>query len=94
MSNIEHSPLVESERLALRRYADGLDEDWAIGVLIGSAVWNVERLETQLAGAVSLAEVCEFLRSTTYPDPATGGDRHPHGYKAAAADLERRFGGQ
>jgi hypothetical protein len=51
MSNIEHSPLVESEREALRRYADGLD-DWAIGVLIGSAVWNVERLEAQLAGAV------------------------------------------
>jgi hypothetical protein len=46
--SIEHSPLVESEREGLRRYADGLTGvDWAIGVLIGSAVWNIERLETQ-----------------------------------------------
>jgi hypothetical protein len=45
-------------------------------------------------GAVSLADVCEFLRSATYHDPGTGRDRHPHGYKAAAADLERHFGGQ
>jgi hypothetical protein len=55
---------------------------------------QVVRLSLQHQGAVSLADVCEFLRSATYPDPATGGDRHPHGYKAAAADLERHFGGQ
>jgi hypothetical protein len=48
----------------------------------------------QPQGAVSLTEVCAFLRSATYPDPATGCDRHPHGYKAAAADLERHFGGR
>jgi hypothetical protein len=48
MSPIEHFPLVESERVALRRYADGLD-DLAIAVLIGSAVWTIEHLEAQLA---------------------------------------------
>jgi hypothetical protein len=47
----------------------------------------------QLQGAVSLAEVCEFLRSATYPDPACGGTRHVSGWQSAAVALEREFGG-
>jgi DnaJ-class molecular chaperone len=46
-----------------------------------------------LQGAVSLAEVCEFLRSATYPDPACGGTRHVSGWQSAAVALEREFGG-
>jgi DnaJ-class molecular chaperone len=44
-------------------------------------------------GAVSLAEVCEFLRAATYPDPACGGTRHVSGWQSAAVALERGFGG-
>lgn len=55
MGNIAHTPLADSEREALRRHA--AEVDWALGVLVESAVWNVERLETQLEGAVLAPEV-------------------------------------
>jgi hypothetical protein len=45
------------------------------------------------SGAVSLAEVCEFLRAATYPDPACGSPRHVSGWQSAAVALEREFGG-
>jgi hypothetical protein len=66
--DIAHCELAESERVALRHYADGLD-DWAFGVLIESAVWNVERLEAQLVGAV---ETLERIRdhANSAEDPA------------------------
>jgi hypothetical protein len=48
----------------------------------------------QFQGAVSLAEVCEFLRAATYPDPACGGTRHVSGWQSAAVALEREFGGR
>lgn len=44
--------------------------------------------------AVPLTDVCEFLRTATYPDPATGVARHFSGWRAAALELERHFGGQ
>jgi hypothetical protein len=45
-------------------------------------------------GAVSLADVCEFLRAATYPDPVTGAIRHVSGWQSAAVALEREFGGR
>jgi hypothetical protein len=65
MPNIEHTPLAQSEREALRRYADGLDDDWAVAILIGSAVWNVERLEVQLAETIALLR--EIAERTDVP---------------------------
>jgi hypothetical protein len=63
--DIEHTPLAESERAGLRHYADGLSgEDWGVAVLIGSAVWNVERLEAENEG---LREALQAIAALNLP---------------------------
>lgn len=60
--NVVQTPLVETERAALRDYAARMD-DHAIGVLILSALWNLERTEAALAEAwAKLREIAEATR--------------------------------
>lgn len=74
--SIIETPLVESERQALRDHA--ARTDWALGVLIESALWNLERLEAQHAGAV------EALRGIQRAAlSAAGGDRERYREKTA-----------
>jgi hypothetical protein len=44
--DVVRMPLEPSERDTLRRHATEVD-DWALGVLIESALWNIERLEAE-----------------------------------------------
>lgn len=49
-ASIVQTPLVEAERAALRDHAARMD-DWALSILILSALWNLERTEADLAEA-------------------------------------------
>jgi hypothetical protein len=94
MSVIERwSPEDQAEALRLLRALaapDGPDE--AVRERVWT--WLKDRPLDPPPGAVSLAEVCEFLRAATYPDPACGGTRHVSGWQSAAVALEREFGGR
>jgi hypothetical protein len=45
-ADVVRTPLEPGECEALRRHAAEVD-DWALGVLIESALWNIERLQAE-----------------------------------------------
>jgi hypothetical protein len=89
----------------MRHWETELENGWIVGVSVidtdhDPTVFTSEGADdfaerlNNAQRAVSLAEVCEFLRAATYPDPACGGTRHVSGWQSAAVALEREFGGR